>query len=425
MPGINSSVIGNTISHAWFCNSLTHKRLFSITWAVLPNINCSFKPDHSNRTIMDTAASNASEATVRSKRHNKLPSHLDEYEVDYLPPVDPPPTASSRCHSQYKCQSRRTSHSKASSHSKSSGRFSVSGAHAASAGENPQRQYNNLLRQIEEDTLAEIECQRLQTQAKEAQHVQEEALMAKEALSNQLERRRKLKKAETDLEVAKLVNFLLSQDLSVDKADPEWSPDTTVSPPPWLHASLAQSPVPQQSPCPSFSMMQATQTIPEDQSTLRDSCIVQSTPKTPPLTFWGQYFTCLSAAQPSPVSMPVPRFNRVQPAVANLVTPRPDSALISQTVPPVAPIALTSHLKTSLPGGPVMVQTQPVPTTHQRVTLSSNIPICPQSYSPLLVPQAGYLPQSGTELLMAAAYGIPRPTLPVFESANLSCWNWP
>ncbi len=64
-----------------------------------------------------------------------------------------------------------------------------------------QRQYDNLLRQIEEDTLAEIECQRLQTQAKEAQRVQEEALMAKEALSNQLERRRKLKKAETDLEV--------------------------------------------------------------------------------------------------------------------------------------------------------------------------------------------------------------------------------
>lgn len=50
-----------------------------------------------------------------------------------------------------------------------------------------QRQYDNLLQQIEEDTLAEIEYQRLQTQAKEAQRVQEEALMAKEALTNQLE----------------------------------------------------------------------------------------------------------------------------------------------------------------------------------------------------------------------------------------------
>ncbi len=63
-----------------------------------------------------------------------------------------------------------------------------------------------------------------------------------------------------------------------------------------------------------------------------------------------------------------------------------------------------------------MGQTHPVPTTHQKVTLSSKIPICPQPYSPLLVPQAGYLPQPRTELLMAAAYGIPCPTLPVFES---------
>ncbi len=51
-----------------------------------------------------------------------------------------------------------------------------------------QRQYDNLLQQIEEDTLAEIEYQRLQTQAKEAQRVQEKALLAKEALANQLER---------------------------------------------------------------------------------------------------------------------------------------------------------------------------------------------------------------------------------------------
>ncbi len=402
---------------------------------VLPNINWSFEPDHSNQSIMDTAASNASEATGRPKRHNKLPSHLDDYEVGYLPPVDPPPTASSRCHSQHKSQSRGTSHSKASSHSKSSSRFSVSGAHAASALTSrqaaiveeriQQRQYDNLLRQIEEDTLAEIECQRLQTQAKEAQRVQEEALMAKEALSNQLERRRKLKKAETDLEVAKLVNSLLSQDFSVDEADPEGSTDTTVPPPQLLHASLAQSPVPQQSPCPSFLMMQATQTIPETQSKLRDSHIVQQSPKTPPLTLIpqaahsGENISPV-CQQPSPVSRPVPQFNPVQPAVANFVTPHPDSALISQTAPPVAPIALTSRVNTSLPGGPLMVQSQPVPTTHQRVTRSSNIPICPQPYSPLLVPQAGYLPQPGTELLMAAAYGIPRPTLPVFESGTES-----
>ncbi len=163
------------------------------------------------------------------------------------------------------------------------------------------------------------------------------------------------------------MNSLLSQDLSVEEADPEGSPDTTMPPPQLFHASLAQSPVPQQSPCPSFSMMQATQTIPEAQSTLRDSRIVQSTPKTPPLTLIAQAAHSGDnispvCQQPSPVSMPLHRFNPVQPAVANLVTLYPDSALISQTVPPVAPIALTSHVNTSLPGGPLIGQTGQ--TTH-------------------------------------------------------------
>ncbi|XP_048059765.1 uncharacterized protein LOC125276388 [Megalobrama amblycephala] len=94
-----------------------------------------------------------------------------------------------------------------------------------------QRQYDELLHQIEEDTLAEKEYQRLQTQAKEAQRAQEEALMAKEALSNQLERRRKLKKAETDLEVAKLVCSLLSKDTSLTDPETRASPDTTTSVP--------------------------------------------------------------------------------------------------------------------------------------------------------------------------------------------------
>lgn len=217
---------------------------------------------------MDTAASDASENVDRPKRQSKLPSHLCDYEVGYIPPVDPPPIASSRCHSQHKSQSRKTSHSKASSHSRSSCHSIISGEPATSALTSSQaaiveerikqRQYDELLHQIEEDTLAEKEYQRLQTQAKEAQRAQEEALMAKEALSNQLERRRKLKKAETDLEVAKLVCSLLSKDTSLTDPETQASPDTTKPPPQFLHASSALSPVFQQSPCPSTSLMQAT-----------------------------------------------------------------------------------------------------------------------------------------------------------------------
>lgn len=75
-----------------------------------------------------------------------------------------------------------------------------------------QRQYDSLKRQVEEDSLIDLEYQRLQTQAKEAQRMQEEALAAKEALLKQLERQRKLQEAETELEVAKLVSSMLSVD---------------------------------------------------------------------------------------------------------------------------------------------------------------------------------------------------------------------
>lgn len=72
------------------------------------------------------------------------------------------------------------------------------------------------------------------------------------------------------------------------------------------------------------------------------------------------------------------------------MTPMPDSVQITQTAPISANIASTYV----------------------------NIPICPHPYP--AVPQAGYIPQPGTELLMAAAYGIPWLTLPVFESGSES-----
>lgn len=110
-------------------------------------------------------------------RINCLPTWVT-FEVGYLPVVDLPPVASSRCHSQHKSQSRKTSHSEASSHSKSTHPSIISGVHGASAFTSGQAaileekikswQFNDLLQQMEEDMLAEIEYQRLQTQAKEA-----------------------------------------------------------------------------------------------------------------------------------------------------------------------------------------------------------------------------------------------------------------
>nr|XP_017211837.1 uncharacterized protein LOC108190121 isoform X2 [Danio rerio]XP_017211839.1 uncharacterized protein LOC108190121 isoform X1 [Danio rerio] len=340
---------------------------------------------------MDSATVVVSDPAARPKRKGKLPSHLGDYEVGYTLPEGPPSITASRCHSQHKSQSRKTSHSKASLHSKSSSFSTTSRAQATLALTSSQaaiveekikqRQYDNLLEQMEEDKLAEMEYHRLRTQAKEAQRVQEEALEAKEALANQLERQRKLKKAEADLEVAKLVNSLLSQDLSVIDAEPQASPDTTAPPPKSLCASPAPSSVLQQSSCSAPPRMQIIQTVPEAQSTLKDPYMAHSTPYFPPGALQATKLTQAPAhtAQmanqhpPNPISVPRPTFN---------------------------------PMHTTAP--------------HQRVTVASNMPICPQPYANSPVSQTGYLPQPGTELLMAAAYGIPRPTLPVFESGTES-----
>lgn len=93
---------------------------------------------------------------------------------------------------------------------------------------------------------------------------------------------------------------------------------------------------------------------------------------------------------------------------------------MSQTVPPVATITSISNVNTLLPGqvAQPISQTQSFPATHQRVIASSNTPGCLHPYPLPPIPQAGYLPQPETELLMATAYGIPRPMLPVFESGT-------
>lgn len=199
-------------------------------------------------------------------------------------------------------------------------------------------------------------------------------------------------------------------------------------------------------------MIQATQTVPEAQRTCAQ-CTVQSITKTLQLTlqatmpvrvpaptaqlspsavtqFQGKsqaaYFQermpPVPQQSPSHVSRPLPQFNPKQPSATQFVTPHTDSVLISQTVTPVANITSTSNVNTLLPvqvASPIS-QTHPFPATHHRVTVSYNTPIYPQQYQHPPVPQTRYLPQPGTKLFIAAAYGIPRPTLPVFESGTES-----
>lgn len=138
---------------------------------------------------MDQAESETLETMDRPRRRTNLPSHLDDYEVGYRPTEDPPPKASSQCPSQLRSSLRKTSRSGVSSHSRTS-RHSItstgvylppelSSVQTAMLEEKiKQRQLDSLRQQVEEDSMADVEYQRLQAQAKEAQRVQEEALTA-------------------------------------------------------------------------------------------------------------------------------------------------------------------------------------------------------------------------------------------------------
>lgn len=62
-----------------------------------------------------------------------------------------------------------------------------------------------------EDSNADLECQRLNTQAREAQRLQQEAQEAREAIAKCSARQRQLKMKEQEFQVAKLVTSLLQK----------------------------------------------------------------------------------------------------------------------------------------------------------------------------------------------------------------------
>jgi len=70
-------------------------------------------------------------------------------------------------------------------------------------------EFEELQRQITEDFNADMACECLDDQAREAQRLQEEAHRARKALLKQFDSRRRLKKTENDLEIAQLVTSFL------------------------------------------------------------------------------------------------------------------------------------------------------------------------------------------------------------------------
>ncbi len=322
---------------------------------------------------MDKAQSDASETTSRPRRKTNLPTHLDDYDVGYQPAGDLPPKASSHCPSQPRSSSRKTSRSGVSSHSRTSRRSitsagvyvppELSSVQTAMLEEKiKQRQYDSLRQQVEEDSLIDLEHQRLQAQAKEAQRMQEEALAAKEALLKKLERQRKLQQAETELEVAKLVSSMLSVDSRATTPVPtdSGSPNTQQ-----LAAQRSQvcslQLMPSKHQQPPFQSPAVTSSLLPCPTELPDPDVSAVSQPSPRPSQWPSPAT-YSADAPMPTAL--------HPGPQAFSSPVPDIAPSAPTAIPVHSVSLTSNVAPQ-PSAVFTIPTSaayPMSTSMQRVT---------------------------------------------------------
>ncbi|XP_073789840.1 uncharacterized protein [Danio rerio] len=395
---------------------------------------------------MDRTGSDT-EKMDRPHRRTHLPPHLDDYEVDYQPIQDPPPKASTTCPSHSRSSSRKTSRSGISSHSRTSRRSvtstgvylppELSSVQTAVLEEKiKQRQFDSLQQQVQEDSLADVEYQRLQTQAKEAQRIQEEALAAKEALSKHLERQRKLQQAETELEVAKLVSSMLITNSGSNTPRPSGSPDSPSPPPQPDHTNASRSPqstsssqlpppLPTVTSCDDISQLSLRPLA----LTLPTTTVSVSSPSTFPL-LQAVLSSVVTVSETAPKTMPLntvtsaPHVTHQPFSVATVMSTIGQS--MSRRGPSVPKQSNTAPLTMNMnpyvmqqsfipPVSTHGYQQQPPITSQQASAPPPNVRSAqPHSFMPL--PHT----YPGTELLFASAYGIPQPKLPVFESGNES-----
>lgn len=423
---------------------------------------------------MDITASDTAEPWGRPQREHRLPAYLEDYEVGFQPSVRPDlPTTVSRSNSHHSSSMRRSSNSSSYIYSRSSRRtcYSVctypthglSTAQAAILEERmKQLELEDMRRLIKHETQADLECKMLDDKAKEAQRLQDEALKAREALTRRLEREQRLARAEQDLEIAKLRSSMLSNKWTPalssshsDKSDlnlPSAVQAEQLDMLPSTSQSLLSTPAPVINPPipPQQVMQQAIQasTVPptEPPRVLQTTAIpaIPAPLTNPTAQRQGSVPMSPRSLQPGPALAPAPAIppvtNPSRHAVtsASLAHPTTQVASSSNSQFHSGPAPVMSSSFNQPPANPVNSQTstvyQPAYSYSQSamgsITAAQHVshgtpPLFSthhgqQSASALSGPYTGYAPLPGAELLLATALGIPRPSLPVFESGRES-----
>lgn len=432
---------------------------------------------------MDNPAKDNTETREHPQREHRLPAYLDDYQVGYQPSAhQAPPATVQRSPSQHSndSSSRSSNKKKSSSHSRISwstihsvGLYPTQGLSNVQAAILEERikqvELEDLRRLIEHETQADIECRQLDDQAKQAQQHQEEALKAREALATRLERQRRLIKAEQEFEVAKLVSTTLRDDSLTSRASspaPSDKSDRYLDFPRLFQAGPAhQLPSPSRQSRPTQLASTSTVHLPPPQAMHQAMPVPPAPPVGPPLMLQPPAISAIPAPMAHPVAQlqnpaPLaPGYVRAQPAPPLAPTPvvqpvpHPVSQLIASVPLPSTTPQLAQSLESQLRSGPAPAQRsysqeppansvesrpsalhQPAYSELKPVVEPSNTaqyanygatPLYSTPYGQQTVPvlpslYPGYAPLPGAELLLASALGIPRPSLPVFESGQES-----
>ncbi|XP_057704715.1 uncharacterized protein LOC130923208 [Corythoichthys intestinalis] len=394
------------------------------------------------------SSQNATEDHVRPQRERHLPRYLsdfmmndepqqpDEPLIDLVPPSPQRASESrttsvrskytSRASSQSSGRSRHSSSRTASEVGPGSHRNSLrsvagiclqnalSPVQEAILTENIQRlELEELQSQIKEENNADLECQRLNTQAREAQRLQQETQEAREAIAKRMDRQRRLKRKEKELQVAKIVTSLLQKPEKEGSSGDETSHKDCQSSPAAVNnlteggagiTSYHPAPLPQSSRLPHQAIMGPS---------------LQLAYSEPPLA---------PQSTPLPSAQPAQHYPRAEPVInprdMNTLQQVAHPAVTSTSVhphpvtPAQAGLPIQSHQASAVPTGTYGPQQSSTGLkTGSHFTTSSTLP---HQHMNSLVQPAVPVPSRGPaysapETLSNTLYGVPPPILPVFE----------
>lgn len=338
-----------------------------------------------------------------------------------------------------------------------------------------------LQRRLEEDHRIDLECERLDAQAREAQRLQNEAHKAREALIKQLSQRRQLQRLAQELEVAKMVTTLIrehpsspviqpadyalptsqladsaSAPLQIATDQPEQSASNmqpmlhTVSPtnsfsvqaPPPIQAATSGPGPPEKVPPPTALISSQPSPSTPQQVAVPAPQRVPSQIAPPPAVAATSRFqpapvqTSTLPAAMSSVSVPLSRAPTAHPQTTTVPimsaaygttapTVRAPPPPMYGTTPNTVAFPETRPVFSNFTASPTQPYVPPVPALQHSPFINISFPnsASARTTPEQTVPNAVSLyhqPPPGMELLIASSYGIPKPSLPCFESGKES-----